>query len=420
MKNKGKQSILIFTDCYIYGGSEKLMAFLLKNEILNRDFKLLYSYRKHREYEIGLKNEGLFDRENNFPLTLLSNNTLFYKINCLKISKYLKGVIKVPFFLLSKFKIYFLWNLVRFILLLRRNKPDIIHVNNGGYPAASSCSVIVLANYLTIKAKVVYQVNNQALDRKSYFEKIYDKFIDRHVNCFINASIRAKQRLVEARNFNPNKIFLVNNCAPLPAIKNNREEILTELNIPLDSFLIVQVAFLSERKGQKYLIDALCNLFRNGLLSTKKVYCAFVGNGEQEDYLRDYINELGLASNVFILGYKNNSEDYIAASDLFLLPSIKDEDMPLVLLSALGYGKPIVATDFAGISQVLNANVNGVLIPNDMLTFVDNLSNEIFRLYSNKDLRTSLGINAKGTYVNYNPESYGLKLKQIYDQLHDS
>jgi len=420
MKNKGKQSILIFTDCYIYGGSEKLMAFLLENEILNKDFELLYSYRKHKEYEIGLKNEGLFDRENNFPLILMSNHTLFYKINCLNISKYLKGAMKVPFFLLAKFKIYFLWNLVRFILLLIRTKPDIIHVNNGGYPGASSCSVIVLANYLTIKANIVYQVNNQALDRKSYFDKIYDKFINKNVNCFINASVRAKQRLVEARNFSADKIFLVNNTAPLPIIKNNRELILKELNIPLDSFLIVQVAFLSERKGQKYLIDALCNLFRKELLSTKKVYCAFVGNGEQEDYLRDYINELGLASNIFLLGYKNNSEDYIAACDLFLLPSIKDEDMPLVLLSALGYGKPIVATDFAGISQVLDTNVNGVLILNDMLTFVDNLSSEIHRLYHNKDLRTLLGINAKSTYANYNPESYGLKLKQIYDQLHAS
>ena len=37
----GKQKILIFSDCYIYGGSEKLMAFLLKNEMLNENFTFL-------------------------------------------------------------------------------------------------------------------------------------------------------------------------------------------------------------------------------------------------------------------------------------------------------------------------------------------------------------------------------------------
>ena len=81
-----KQKILIFSDCYIYGGSEKLMAFLLKNEILNKSFIFLYGYRKHKGYEIGLENEGLLGRNGNFPLVLLSNETLYHQINSLSIS----------------------------------------------------------------------------------------------------------------------------------------------------------------------------------------------------------------------------------------------------------------------------------------------------------------------------------------------
>jgi len=412
------QKVLIFSDCYIYGGSEKLMASLLKNEILNRSFMLLYSYRKHKRYDVGLRNEGLFERDHNYPLSLLSNNTLFYKINCLTISKYLKGAIKVPFYLLEKFKVYFLWNLIIFIYLLLKTKPNLIHVNNGGYPGAKTCNILVVANYLTIKAKVVYQVNNQALDSKSYFEKRYDRFINDNVNCFINASHKAKQQLVDKRNFDSNKIVLVDNCVPLPQIKSNRNQLFEELNIPLDSFLIVEVAFLSERKGQKYLIDALSDLYIKKMISKEKVFCAFVGNGEQEVFLRNHINQLGLSSNVFLLGYKNNSEDYISACDLFVLPSIRDEDMPLVLLSALGYGKAIITTDFAGISQVIQSNVNGVLIKNDLDSFTSDLDNEIYRLYMNKNLRLLLGNNAKKTYINYSPEMYGQKLKDIYEQVY--
>jgi len=40
-----REKILIFSDCYIYGGSEKLMAFLLKNPILKENFDLNFAYR---------------------------------------------------------------------------------------------------------------------------------------------------------------------------------------------------------------------------------------------------------------------------------------------------------------------------------------------------------------------------------------
>jgi glycosyltransferase involved in cell wall biosynthesis len=299
-----------------------------------------------------------------------------------------------------------------------KTKPDLIHINNGGYPGAKSCNILVVANFLTIKAKVIYQVNNQARECSGCFERIYDKFIHQNVNCFINASHKAKQQLVEKRNFDSSKIMVVNNCVPLPEVKINRDQIFKELNISQDSFLIVEVAFLSERKGQRYLIDALSALYKKQLLSKEKVYCAFVGNGEDEAFLKKYIDELGLNTNVFLLGYRNNSEDFISASDLFVLPSIRDEDMPLVLLTALGYGKPIIATDFAGISQVIGTNVNGVLIQNEIEMFSDNLANEIYRLYNDVSFRAGLGVNAKKSYKYYSPKTYGIKLKQIYEQIY--
>lgn len=226
--------------------------------------------------------------------------------------------------------------------------------------------------------------------------------------------------MIEKRNFTSSKILLVNNCVPLPEVKQSREKICEELNIPLDSFLIVEVAFLSERKGQRYLIDALDELFKMKFLSKERVYCIFVGDGEDEDFLKKHIDELRLNSNIFLLGYRNNSEDFIVASDLFVLPSIKDEDMPLVLLSALGYGKPIIASDFAGISQVIDSNENGVLIKNDLESLTNNLVNEIDRLYKDETQRIKLAVNAKKTYINYSPEYYGTKLKEVYERTYTS
>ncbi|WP_281231869.1 glycosyltransferase family 4 protein [Flavobacterium gelatinilyticum] len=412
-----KLKVLIFSDCYIYGGSEKLVSFLLKNEILKNNFCLLYGYRKHKEYEIGLRNERILDRNGNYSLILLSNESLFHKINLTSLPTFLKNSLKIPFYFLERFRIYFLWNLVVLIFLLLRTKPDVIHINNGGYPAAKSCNILVWANFLSLRRKIIYQVNNQARDRENFLEKFYDKFINRNVSYFINASNKAKEELIKKRNFDENKILVVNNCVPLPEVNCNREQILKDLNIPNDSFLIVEVAFLSERKGQRFLISALADLYQKKLLPKDKVYCVFIGNGEDEALLKRNIEELRLESNVFLLGYKNNSEDFISASDLFVLPSIRDEDMPLVVLSALGYGKPILSTNFAGIAQVIESNFNGVLIENDKNTFIESLANEILRLFSDQELRLYLGNNAKKSYINYSPESYGQKLKNIYEQI---
>ncbi|BFM42304.1 glycosyltransferase family 4 protein [Flavobacterium sp. CFS9] len=410
--------ILIFSDCYVYGGSERLMIFLLKNDFLNKNNTLLFAYRKHKDYEEGLRNENILDRKYNYPLFLLSNETLFLKINDVVKNGFVRKLIKIPFYLIEKVGLYFIWNLIRLMHFLLKVKPEIIHVNNGGYPAAKSCNIMVVANYLTVRTKVIYQVNNQARKRKTFLEKIYDAFINKNVVFFINASYKAKQQLIEKRNFDSDKILVVNNCVPLPNAKLNKAEIFELIKIPQDSFLIVEVAFLSERKGQKYLVEALKELFDKKLLSKEKVFCAFIGNGEDEEFLRNYINDLGLTSNIFLLGYRTNSEDFIMASDLFVLPSIKDEDMPLVILSALGYGKAIISTDFAGISQVIKSNFNGILIKNEIETFAHNLGIEILRLYNDKELRNQMGINAKETYVDYSPETYGIVLNKIYKRLY--
>jgi glycosyltransferase involved in cell wall biosynthesis len=164
----------------------------------------------------------------------------------------------------------------------------------------------------------------------------------------------------------------------------------------------------------------LARLYNQNLISKQKVFCAFVGNGENMELLKDHIKRLNLESNIFLVGYQQNSDDFIAACDLFILPSIKDEDMPLVILSALGYGKTIIATDFAGISQVIENNINGLLLSSNVLNLTNNLSNAIFELYTNEGKRIELATNAKKSYVKYSPQTYGFNLNKIYEQVFTS
>lgn len=414
---KRKTKVLVFTDCYIYGGSERLMSFLINNKELQYTFDLKLSFRTYKDYNIGMMKDNK-DLEGSciLPQRLLSNETLFHNINCLNLNKWVKTFIKLPFYIAQKVQIYSIWNLIVFFFLLRKQQPDILHINNGGYPAAKSCNLLVLANYLFRNAKVVYQVNNQAEPSRKSDLRI-DKFIMKHVDVFLTASNLAKKMLVERRSFADEKISLINNCIVPAKTGKGRKELCDEISISNENFIITQVGFLTERKGQRMLVLALSLLFKRHPDLRKVISVLFVGNGEDEVKLKELVEEQGLNENVVFLGYRSNSHDYISACDLFVLPSISNEDMPLVLLTALELGKPIIASNFAGITQVISSRVNGILIEVDKFGFEENLSHAIYEFYSDAELRTLLGNNAKKSFTAYSPEKYGENIKNLYLRL---
>lgn len=405
--------VLVFSDCYIYGGSERLMSFLMNNNILNEKFDLTFAYRYSKDYNKGLKNDFKnIPQAKIIALRLLSNETLFHAINCLNYPGIIKKLLKVPFYVLQKLGVYAIWNLFIFAKLLRSFSPSVIHINNGGYPAAKSCNVFVLANYLFGDAKIIYQVNNQA-QRSKVFENVIDRFINKRVSFFITASYLAKEKLIELRGFESDRVQVINNCVIPVAPVLSKAEICADLNLPQDSFIITQVAFLTERKGQAKLINAIDLLFKSHPALRDKIYVLFIGNGEDERILKNMVVQMDLASNLLFLGFKENSQDYIGAADIFALPSISNEDMPLVLLSALYLGKPIIASNFAGIKQAIENNVNGLLI--DLETdFVEHLSSAILKLYQDDKLKDGLAAKAKESFLAFTPQQYGLNLSDIY------
>src|ERR1019366_936835 len=216
---------------------------------------------------------------------------------------------------------------------------------------------------------------------------------------FLTASYLAKDRLVSARKFEANKIKVISNCVIPETVKLSRSQICKELSFSENTFIITEVAFLSERKGQAYLIKALHLLFYRRKDLKENIKLLLVGDGEEAKNLKNLVIEKDLINNVYFLGYKKNSQDYIAASDIFILPSISNEDMPLVILTALQVGKPIIASNFAGIAQAIQSGVNGILIDYNLESHSNNLCDKIEELYSDPVLRNNLSIAAKKSFL---------------------
>jgi colanic acid/amylovoran biosynthesis glycosyltransferase len=89
-----------------------------------------------------------------------------------------------------------------------------------------------------------------------------------------------------------------------------------------------------------------------------------VGDGPSLASLRQQAAALGIAERVVFHGYLNESgvRDRLAEADVFVMTSFA-EGVPVVLMEALAAGVPAVATAIAGISELIEQGVTGLLVP---------------------------------------------------------
>lgn len=97
--------------------------------------------------------------------------------------------------------------------------------------------------------------------------------------------------------------------------------------------------------------------------------------------------------NVFLLGNISQASCYCQYADLFFLPS-NYEGLPIVIIEAMSYGKPIVASRVGGVSEIVREGVNGYTVDNDPKCFAGKIS----LLLHNPQLAKSLGDNSLKIY----------------------
>jgi glycosyltransferase involved in cell wall biosynthesis len=82
--------------------------------------------------------------------------------------------------------------------------------------------------------------------------------------------------------------------------------------------------------------------------------------------VQGWIGEAGLGGAVFLLGHREDIPEVMAAMDVMVLPSRRDEGVPQVLGQALAMARPVVTTGVAGVTELVEDGVTGmVVLPED-------------------------------------------------------
>jgi len=159
------------------------------------------------------------------------------------------------------------------------------------------------------------------------------------------------------------------------------------LGIGTEENLLVFVGRLDSHKGLDVLLEALCRLRQ----AAPHCRCLVVGDGPMRGELSAFAAETGLSSKVMFVGFQDDVRPYLAAADIFVLPS-RTEGLPFTLLEAMSSGLACIATDVGGVREVVSDGEDGLIVPPESPTA---LGEAIHRLLSDANLRSIFGKRAR-------------------------
>lgn len=156
------------------------------------------------------------------------------------------------------------------------------------------------------------------------------------------------------------------------------------LNIVETDFVIGYFGRLSIEKGLAHLIDGISLLAKGGI----PVKLIIIGDGPENDTLKDLTAAKGLDSITLFPGFQDNINEWIPALDVFVLPSLR-EGTPMALLEAMAHGIPAIASAVGEIPHIIESGKSGILInPGEP----EHIRNSILFLYNNPSMRKQMAL----------------------------
>ncbi|HZC47299.1 MAG TPA: glycosyltransferase [Candidatus Acidoferrum sp.] len=194
-----------------------------------------------------------------------------------------------------------------------------------------------------------------------------------------------------------------------PPIAEERAQARIALGVSDNEIVVSAVGALEQRKGHRYLIEAIAQLARHA--PPIKVKCFIAGHGSIREDLEREIARLGCAPNVKLLGRIDDTHHLLWASDIFAMPSLK-EGLGVAALEAMASAIPVVASDVGGLHEVVEDDRTGIVVPP---AHPEKIEAAIHRLAESEELRLQMGTAARARAVEkYSMEKMAARTLALY------
>lgn len=178
---------------------------------------------------------------------------------------------------------------------------------------------------------------------------------------------RGFQEQLVQRGIPRKRITLLHNAVRLPqgndtsrfdaAVRSRKK---ADLGLSPEEKVILCVGRLSREKAQIDLVPVLQRLQQ--MRPNIALRLILVGEGPEQARISQAIGAAGLENSIFFAGQLKDVTPYYAAADCVAIPSLS-EGSPNVLLEAMAFGVPVVATAVGGIPEIVTHGESALLVP---------------------------------------------------------
>ncbi len=247
---------------------------------------------------------------------------------------------------------------LRLAAVIRKWQPDIIHCRNWNTWLDTVMAKLISAS----RAKLVWSFHGFAdgevfPGRRKVASQVLSRFTDRlFAVCMDSAERYSSASGIALGRFDVLYNGVDTGAFEAAPVKETAREC---LGLPQDALIATTVASLSPVKNHEGLLDAI-NFAVPEL--PEKVLFLWLGEGALRDQLMDQIEKTAYGKSIKLLGNVDNVHDYLAASDIFILPS-RLEGMSNAILEAMSASLPVVAHDVGGNKELVKDKETGFLSP---------------------------------------------------------
>jgi len=315
--------------------------------------------------------------------TTLSENMRIVKLPRLRIPK-LYGFTKIFLFVLST--------------LFFAGRYDVLYVRTFSPPELTAlwfCSrVLRKPSILVLPGTWLFHRPNERVGGKTRLFRFILKMAMYSASRIVLYSRRMLPEIIfYAPSLDGRKITIIRNGVNIRRFRKNapRPEAVTK--IIGDRPYIYYVGRINEKKGVLDLVEAY-SIVAERLGSCPPLLLFGEVAKEIQEKLKNIIKAKNLSGRVFIAGPIPNSEvPGLAANSLFIVYATREgEGIPRAIVEAMACSRPAVATEVAGIPDIVRDGETGYVVkPRD----INALANKIIELITSEELREKMGANAR-------------------------
>ncbi|MBN1867992.1 glycosyltransferase [Candidatus Sumerlaeota bacterium] len=308
---------------------------------------------------------------------------------------------------------------LRLIGVLRAEKIDLVHTHTSRTNLVGRIvsTLVGIPAVTTVHTAVARDIND--FGRKNRLNAWVERLTHGVSSRLICVSDRNRREILGWGKVAPERVVHIpNGVADVDPAGFDRARLRRDLGLGDDETRIVgMVASMRPRKGPEVLLRAMATLARD----FPDLRLLMVGSGEfveSRDYLatlRDLAHRLEIADRVVFTGHRDDVAALISLMDVFVLPSLFGEGMPLVLLEAMSQGKPLVVSRTEGNDEIVDHGINGFLAapgsPDALARFVGILLND-------PDSARAMGRKGRETFENrYRIEIVAGRYQEVYREV---